>query len=151
MSSYEFDATQVDPRRSFEPIPAGTYRVIISASEMKDTKAGDGKYLKLEIEVIEGEHQGAKIFDNLNLVNKNKETKEIADASLSAICHAVGKLRIMDSEELHNLPLMAKVSLSKAQDGYEAKNKISGYSACESTKTSAKPAPPVTTSKPPWM
>ena len=50
-----FDAREVEPQAAFEPIPADKYLVVISASEMKTTKAGDGSYLELTFQIIEGD------------------------------------------------------------------------------------------------
>ena len=38
-----FNANNVEPARDFEPIPAGKYMAMITASEMKANKAGTGK------------------------------------------------------------------------------------------------------------
>jgi len=49
-----FDANNVEPSGDFEPIPAGKYLAIITDSEMKPTKNGNGSYLELTFQVIEG-------------------------------------------------------------------------------------------------
>jgi hypothetical protein len=40
---------------------------VITDTEKKPTKAMNGSYLQLTIEVIEGQHAGRKVFDRLNL------------------------------------------------------------------------------------
>lgn len=127
-----FDASTVDPSAPFEAIPPGDYKVMIVDSSMDYTKNGDGQFLKLQLQVIDGPHQGTTLFDRLNLVNANPKAEEIAKRTLSAICHALGKLQVSDSSDLHNLPLAAKVSLVPAgpdRNGIhrEAKNEIKGY------------------------
>lgn len=87
-----FDAQTVEPNDSFDPVPNGDYLCIITTSEMKPTKAGDGAYLELELQVIEGPYQGRKLWDRLNLNNANETTVKIAKGTLSAICRAVGVL-----------------------------------------------------------
>src|SRR5215475_9157985 len=109
MSYLAFDATAVEPKKPFEVLPPCRYVVQIVASEMRATRDGLGKYLWLELEVLEGEHRGRRLFDRLNLVNANQTTVEIAQRTLSAICHAVGKLQVQNSEELHLIPLLADV------------------------------------------
>jgi hypothetical protein len=101
---------------------------IIVDSEMKDTKKGDGKYLLLTYEVVEGDFKGRKIFDTLNLVNSNTQTVEIAQRALSAICRATGVLHPKDSAELHGKPLVISVGIRAGSNGYEDKNNIRGYS-----------------------
>jgi len=53
-----FNAHEVDPNTSFDPIPADKYLAAITASEMKPTKNGNGSYLELTFSVLEGEYRG---------------------------------------------------------------------------------------------
>ena len=94
-----FDAAGIEPTTAYEILPAGKYRAQIVESEMRVTKNGMGKYLWLMLDILEGPQQGRKVFDQLNLVNANPTTVEIAQRTLSAICHATGKLQVNDSEE----------------------------------------------------
>ncbi len=119
-----FDASQVDPNQPHEALPPGDYRVQIIASEMRVTKAGNGQYLWMELEVLDGVMAGKKLFDRLNLVNPNRQAEEIAQRTLSAICHAVGRMQVADSEELHFKPMVVKVAVDK--EGY---NQTKGYKA----------------------
>ena len=111
MAHIAFDASTVQPTQTFNALPAGSYPVIITASQIKPTKNVDGEYLELTLEVQGGEFQGRKLFDRLNLWNKNPTAVEIAQRQLSALCHAVGVLQLGDSEELHNKPVLAKVGI----------------------------------------
>lgn len=119
-----FDASTVDPTTSFEVLPPGKYPVQIVASEMRPTRDGQGQYLWLELDVFEGAHAGRKLFDRLNLVNANPQTVEIAQRTLSAICHATGRLQVQDSEELHLIPMLADVTVQPPKNGYGETNKI---------------------------
>ncbi|WP_437226066.1 DUF669 domain-containing protein [Planctomicrobium sp. SH661] len=127
MAALNFDAQTVEPNDSFDPIPNGDYLCIITTSEMKPTKAGDGAYLELELQVIEGPYQGRKLWDRLNLNNANETTVKIAKGTLSAICRAVGVLQPKDSCELHDLSLVAKVACKKRDDTEELTNVIKSY------------------------
>ena len=120
----DFDATRVAPAAPFEPLPPGKYRVQIVQSEMRATKDGSGAYLWLELDVIEGEHWGRKLFDRLNLSNSNPLTVEIAQRQLSSICHAIGKLQVSDSPELHLIPMWVQVRVRPPKGEYDASNVI---------------------------
>lgn len=126
-----FDASQVEPNAPFEVVPPGDYRVQITASSMETTKDGQGQYLKLELEIVEGPQAGRKLFDRLNLVNNNQQAVEIAQRTLSAICHAIGQLSVSDSEQLHMRPMLAKVKVSPEREvngkTYGPSNEIGGY------------------------
>lgn len=122
-----FNAHTVEPNESFDPVPAGEYLCIITASDDKPTKSGNGSYLELEFEVIDGPYKGRKLWDRLNLANPNEMAVKIARATLSAICRAVGVMEPKDSGELHDLPLFVKVRLDKRSDTDEPSNVIKGY------------------------
>ena len=134
-----FDASAISPAESFDVIPAGTYTGMITDSEMKSTKAGTGEYLQIVITVIDGEFENRKLWDRLNLINDNSTAVEIAQQTLSAICHAVGVLQPGDSSELHDIPLVVKVGVEKSNTG-DLRNIIKGYAKVGAPAAHAKPA-----------
>ena len=155
-----FDASKVDPASSFDPIPAGKYIAVISESEMKPTKSGNGHYLELTLEIGEGQYKGRKLWARLNLDNPNAQAVQIARGELSAICRAVGVLQPKDSCELHNLPLSIKVACRKRDDTDEITNEIKGYERKEAAfsppvsmpgSAPAAPAAQATKPAPPWQ
>jgi hypothetical protein len=84
-----FNALEIEPATSYEPLPADWYKAVITQTEEKPTKLQTGSYLQLMIEVIEGQYAGRKVFDRLNLKNPNSVAVEIAQRSLSSICRAM--------------------------------------------------------------
>jgi len=128
MALLNFNASEVAPSAGFTPIPAGRYVAIINDSGMWPTKSGNGQYLQLEFEIIEGEYAGRRLRDWLNLEHANPEAVRIARANLSVICHAVQVLTPQDSAELHNIPLIIVVRCKQNQDG-ETVNEVRGYEA----------------------
>jgi len=131
-----FDANQVEPNTGFDVIPAGDYDAVIVSSEMKLTKKGDGKYLSLELQILNGQYQNRKLFDKLNLKNANQQAVDISKATLSAICRAVGVLTPKDSSELHNKPLRVKVKVRKSEE-YGEQNQITAYKSRQAKADSA--------------
>lgn len=119
-----FDATGIEPTTGYDVLPAGKYRAQIVESEMRVTRNGMGQFLWLMLDIIEGPYQGRKLFDQLNLVNSNPQTVEIAQRTLSAICHATGKLQVNDSVDLHLVPMWIQVGVKPPKDGYSEKNTI---------------------------
>ncbi|OYQ31259.1 hypothetical protein CHU93_04685 [Sandarakinorhabdus cyanobacteriorum] len=119
-----FDATGIEPTTGYDVLPAGKYRAQIVESEMRVTRNGMGQFLWLMLDIIEGQYQGRKLFDQLNLVNSNPQTVEIAQRTLSAICHATGKLQVNDSVDLHLVPMTIQVGVKPPKDGYSEKNTI---------------------------
>ena len=86
-----FNADNVEPMSDFDPIPAGKYTAIITGSEMKDTKSGNGSYLELTFQVIEGEYKNRLLWARLNVDNPNELTVKIARAQLAAIPSPIGR------------------------------------------------------------
>ncbi len=121
-----FDATKVDPDTGFDPVPPGEYTLIATSSEMKETKNRDGHYLSMTMEIIDGQYKGRKIFTQFNINNRSQEAQRIAEQQLSALCHACGRLRISDSDELNGIPFIASVKI-KTDPGYNPKNVIGAY------------------------
>jgi hypothetical protein len=142
---YGFDANEVEPRDDFDPIPAGKYLGVITESEMKENKAGNGAYLLLTFELIDGPYRGRHLWARLNLHNPNPTAVKIAKAELSAVCRAVGVMAPRDSEELHDLPLILHVKCKKRSDTGEITNEVHGYS---SRSDGASGAAPVANGKP---
>lgn len=118
-----FDANTVEPS-NFDVFPAGKYLAQIVASEMRPTKDGRGQYLFLELDILEGQFAGRKLFDRLNLVNDNPDTVDIATRTLSSICRATGQMQVKDSEQLHLIPLIADVRVRPPKGQYGESNSI---------------------------
>ena len=140
------DYQNAKPMDDFTPIPVGDYKAVITESEIKPTKAGDGQYLSLRVEIIEGEYQGRIIFVILNLWNPNPKAVEIANRELATIVAAVNKPGAQNSEELHNIPMTVKVGIQPGQGEYGPSNRIKNYMAYQTATTApvtivTKPAP----------
>jgi hypothetical protein len=128
----QFNAADVEPATPFEVIPAGKYHVQIVNSEMRTTKSGSGQYLWLELSIMDGPYAERRLFERLNLVNQNDKAVEIAQRTLSTICHATGQMSVSDSEQLHNRSMIANVKVRLAgpdKSGVmrDASNEIGGY------------------------
>lgn len=122
-----FDATEVAPSKGFEPIPVGDYVAMITDSEEKQNNKGTGSYVNLTIEIVDGEYKGRKLWELLNLNNPNAEAVNIARATLSAICRAVGVLKPRDTVDLHNIPMSIRVGMKKDSQTGEMKNRITSF------------------------
>ena len=142
-----FNAAEVEPSGTYTPIPPGDYKCVIAEAEEKPNKAGTGSYLQLGIEVIDGPSTGRKLIDRLNIKNPNQTAVDIANATLSAICHATGIMTPKHSSELLLKPIMVKVAVSPGNDQYGPGNEVKGYSA---VKKAAPAAPTEQAASTPW-
>jgi hypothetical protein len=154
-----FDASQVPEQQEFSALPEGQYIAIATASEKKPTKRGDGAYLQITFEVIDGPQKNRKVWSRLNLWNQNQTTIEIAQRELGAVCRAVGIILPNDSAELHNKPLLLTVAveLDKQQRQCNVIKKYEPVSAGGAVGFSPAPAPAVAQQNqaaavlPPWQ
>ena len=120
----------------FKPLKGGWYPAELVKSELKTTKDKKGKYLSFQFKVIEDANdessEGRFVFTNLNIVNTNETAVKIAHSDLKAICESVGHNgELEDTVDLHNIPLMIKVSYKPETPDWPAKNEIKGYKACD--------------------
>lgn len=150
MASINFDANKVEPNAGFDPIPEGQYVAIISESAMKPTKNGDGQYLELTFQVLEGPHKGRNLWTRLNLWNPNPKAVQIAQGELSAICRAVGVMTPQDSAELHNLPMLIGVKLRKRPDTGDMTNEIRSFAKKDAVVALATAGAGNGGTQPPW-
>ena len=139
-----FDASSVEPSSNYDVLPPGKYLGQIVASEMRATKDGTGQYLYLEVDILEGQYAGRKLFDRLNLVNANPDTVEIAKRTLSSICRAVGKLQVSNSEQLHLVPMTLDVRVRPPKGMYGESNSIRYLPRGGASATASPPAPSFT-------
>jgi len=142
-----FNANEVDPATDFDPVPAGKYLAVITDSEMKPTKNGNGHYLELTFQIIEGEYKNRLLWARLNLDNPNELAVQIARGELSSICRAIGVMQPKDSVELHNLPLTVTVKCKKRDDTGDVVNEIKGYAKKDAGQGQPQQA---VTNTPPW-
>lgn len=131
MAQIMFDATQVAPQEPLSPIPAGVYLAHIIDSEVRPLKSGMGQALALTFEVLEGPYRGRKVFTQLNVQHRGSpDAERIAQAQLSALCHATGVLKLSDSTQLHMRPVRIRVKIRKDESGqYGDRNEVTGYEA----------------------
>jgi hypothetical protein len=137
-------------------IPEGLYRMRVKTSGKPTcSKSGNLNYLKLQFEVIEGQHRGAVIFDQQNIeladVNEFPPSGEQLERLNKAIEIGLGRVRAIvegarsinpsdDCEdaankrnidnwaELDGMQVLGRVVIRPPQDGYAARNEIRGIS-----------------------
>jgi len=129
MAQFNFDASQIAPQASTGPLPAGVYLAHIVESDVQPLKSGNGEGLKLTFEIIDGQFKGRKVWENLNIRHTSEDTQRIAQSQLSALCHAVNVIKLMDTAALHFKPVRINVTVREAVGQYKASNNIKGYEA----------------------
>ena len=144
----------VSEKRDFEPVPAGWYTVAIAGAELRDTKAGTGKYISVRFDITGPEHQGRVVFTNLNTRNPNPKAEEIGRQQLGEIMRAIGVQKLEDTDELIGGNLSIKVTV-KNDPTYGPGNEVKGFKAVDGSAppiaaAPAAAAPAAPSAAPPW-
>jgi len=155
MANFSFDASAVAPQVTNGVLPAGTYLAHVTESDIRPLASGNGEGLKLTLEIIDGQYKGRRVWDNMNIQHTNETTQRIAQAQLSALCHAVNVIKLEDTSALHYKPVRVKVTVREADGKYQESNNIKGYESASgatpthSAQVADAPATAPTTSKAP--
>ena len=118
------DVPEPERNTSYNPIPEGIYTVMVSKVQDKETKKG-GKMLSLGMEVVDGQHKGRWIWENINYVNSNATAQLIGEQTLKAICEEIGRPRLGSPDELVGVPFKIKVKITRNDFKDELENVMS--------------------------
>lgn len=147
----------IEERQEFEGLPAGDYVVIVSATEVAETKKGTGYYVKATLDVVEGQFQKRKFWDYMNIKNQNEIAETIGKAKMKELCSACGiTTEIQDTNEIHDIPLVMRLGMDKKGERIEVKRYIAykDYQADEAEAKTETKAPAAaekkTASRKPW-
>ena len=138
---------------NFEPIPAGWYTASIAGAELKDTKAGNGKYINVRYDITGPSHEGRVVFGMLNIQNPNPKAEEIGRQQLGELMRAIGLNQVTDTDQLIGGKCSIKVAIKPAQNGYEPSNDIKAWKAQEGAMPKPEAAPQAekpAAAAPPW-
>lgn len=154
----EYKVGDVEPSSDFDPVPAGWYTATVANAELKDTKAGTGKYISVRFDITGPAHQGRVVFTNLNLVNPNPKAEEIGRQQLDQLMRATGLGVVQDTDQLIGGTCQVKVTV-KRDEQYGDGNEIKAYKAIEggappqpaaASAPAPAPAPATDGANPPW-
>ena len=111
MAQFDFSTDGIAERQ--EGLPAGEYTAVVEDSDFRPTKSGSGELISVTLQVIEGQHRGRKIFDNMNIKHEKEIVQKIGKESFAELLRACGKPRIKDTAEIHGIPILIRVGLNK--------------------------------------
>lgn len=140
MPQFSFDAAAAPVMTPMvrEPLPPSTYQLIVAKSDVRVTRAGDGEFIELEMQVIDGPHQGRRLWERFNVSNQNKRAEDYGRSMLRQLCVAVGVNNMTNTEQLHDIPFMARIEIDRKEP---TRNKIVGYESAGAPAAKAPAAP----------
>ena len=149
-----YSAAELQPSQSYDLLPAGWYTAIITEAELKDTKAGTGKYIKVRYDITGPSSQGRCVFGNFNIQNPNAKAEEIGRQQLGDIMRALGLAAVNDTDQLVNGHLSIKVDVRPASGDYGPQNEVKGWRSSTGSMpplpAADAPAGAVGKAAPPW-
>ena len=109
---------------NYEPIPPGTYAVIIEKTDYAETQSGNGHYIKLDLAVCDGTFKNRKIYDYLVIDHPNQEVVNIAKRKLRDYCITCDIPRLSDTEQLYGRMLNVEVIIKPPEGQYGSSNAV---------------------------
>ena len=122
-----FDSSTVEPQKDFELLPPGKYTGTIVEVEVKQTKKGDGHYLKVEFQITDGPALNRKLWANINIDNPSPVAQQIGLSQLSGLCKACGVPQCRDEQELKGKSCIASVKVKKDKSTGQDNNEIKAW------------------------
>jgi hypothetical protein len=149
----------------FELVPEGTYRARVVSGEVIEkpfANGHNGKVVKLQLEITEGDHKGRKIFEDVTFYhsgypNAGQMGREnllvliaaVGGKSTNSVAEAIGKEVVFDVRHgEYNNKTYANVVLKSWRPVEKPKNPISETPA---SAVAAQPIPATDADKPAWM
>lgn len=141
MPTIDFDVTEYEAqpvRSGWDPLPPGDYTACVTSTDLKATKAGNGEYIELTIEIMDGEFSGRKIWERLNVNNPSEQTVQIARSQLNQLATALGQVPLKDTDQLLEIPFTLTLDIDRKDN---TRNRVMGYSSASSApRKAAKPS-----------
>lgn len=124
MVQYSFN--EADAPKSLV-VPAGDYLLHAVESELKQTKSGDGEYLRFRFAVASGPYMGSSVWMNFNVNNPSAIAVQIAQRQLGEFSRAVGVPHWTNTQDLHNKIFKATVIVETGQGAFGDQNTITKF------------------------
>ena len=140
-----FDPSKVDDN-AFPVVPEGTYRCLVENAEIKTTKSGTGRYVQVNLSVLDQPHKGAKVMAFLNFENQNQTAQNIGRAQLKKFLASFGVTQALDLDQIGFLAKNKVTNVEvEVEDGPKGpQNRVAAFVApgngAAPTKAAAHPA-----------
>lgn len=121
---------EIEPGRGFGTIPGAEYIMQIIENEVQPAGTGKGQVLKLTWDVVDGEYEKSRVWENVNFLHDNPKAQLIGQQHIKEICDAVGfQGNLDDADVLMFIPCRVLVGIERGKprpEGgvYDDKNTI---------------------------
>lgn len=113
----DFFTNQYEPLQDYQPVPPGDYLCTIRTAELKQTKAGTGMYVELQLVVVSpDEYRNRVVWDRINVANPSQQAVEIGKRKLSACAISAGLQVVQGTAQLLNQIVLAAVKVKEERN-----------------------------------
>jgi hypothetical protein len=115
--------------KKFSPLSEGIYGAKITSSEIKDTKAGDGSYISLQITLLGGKGvKGRKVFQMHMIKHPKPMVVNIGLRNLKDLAKSIGLEydNITDTTDFHDKVVGVELGIESSEQ-YGDKNVVKRY------------------------
>ena len=116
-----FDASKPDSNL----LPPGIYRLRVSGSQKKKSKATETEYIAMTFVVSEPESlSGKRHYENFNFKHADKRVREIAERNFKGLCRACGVLNPKKFSELIDKEFIVTIAIEPDKKTNQLRNNI---------------------------
>lgn len=125
-----------------EPVPNGTYPVVVEKAQIADTKTG-GQMIKIQLKITGDVQGGRNIFDQFNIQNANPQATQIGLGQLKGMMKAFGHPNPNRLESVTELQGLRGLVVTKIEDspGYGDQVRVKAYKPSVAQADSSLSAP----------
>jgi len=134
---------------TYAPLAEGWYTAIISNVELKDTKAGTGKYLSVRYDITGPTSQGRVVFANITVVNPSEKAERIGREQIGKIMSILKLKEAGNSDVFVGHAIGIKLSIRRSEE-WGDRNEVREYKPADFGEFKATPSPADNQSAPPW-
>ena len=141
----------IEASEGYAALPAGTYPAMIADADVKDTKRGDGQYIKVQFNITGATHSGRSVFANFNIRNSSQKAEEIGMQQLKQLTSAIGlKGELLDTQQLVGGSCEIAVVVKKS-DEFGESNEVKRFLLASDASPVEKDQAAPSTPKSPWQ
>jgi len=113
----------------YSPLKPGDYQVRVTEADVQATKAGDGKYIYVRLDVEGPTGAGRVVFDRMIVLHPNPTAVEIGKGRFAQLCVAAGfEKKPGGTKALIGKAVTAKLKVEKSKQ-YGDRNAVQSFKA----------------------
>jgi hypothetical protein len=121
---FGFNPMQYDPQAALDVMPAGWYKAVVSATDLRQNADKTGIILELSWKIVDGPFAGRVVKKTYNRTNPSQQAVDISNRELTSIAGCMNLWNgVQNTDQLCNIPMQIKLTTKKDSDY----NDVKGY------------------------